>query len=145
MAMTIAQLKTELTTDPKTLGYGTLRTQSNGPEAVAAKINQIGASAETITRTYVPIEDVVAAIVRADYDLLAAAGKAFLNDVLLTGTRVKTGDANLRASMSGLFGAGTTTRTNLVALATRSASRGEALWGEGTTVTAQQVADAWVS
>jgi hypothetical protein len=144
VAFSLAALKTEINTDPKTLGYATLLTQTNGPEAVAAKLNEIGASAETLFKAYVPIEDVVACIVRADYDALGAVPKAFLNDVLLVGARLKSGDANLRASVVGVFGV-STTKTNLTNLASRSCTRAEALWGEGASVSPTQVADALAS
>lgn len=139
---TAQQIRTELDTDPKSLGYATLRTQSNAPEAVAAKLNQVGASAETLFKSYVAAEDVVAAIVRSEYDSLSAANKAFLNDVILSASRLKSGDANLRASITGVFAAGTTSRTNLTTLASRSATRAEALWGENTYISDVQVADA---
>lgn len=142
MAMTIEALRTEIDTDPKGLGYAALRTQSNAPEALADKLNEAGASGETLFKGYTPVEDVTAAIVRADYDALGAAGKTFLNEVMLRGARLKTGDTNLRASMAGVFAAGTTTRANLVALASRPASRAEALWGEGIKVTPTQVGQA---
>ena len=138
-APTSQQIRTEVDTDPKALGYAALRTQTNAPEALAARMNEAGASGETLFRSYVLVEDVIAGIVRAEYDALAAAGKTFLNEVLLKAARVKSGDANVRASMSGLFGTGTTTRTNLTNLASRSASRADALWGEGITVSAQDV------
>jgi hypothetical protein len=142
VALTPQTLRTEIDADPKGLGLNTLRLQSNGPEAVAAKLNEPGASAETLFKAYVPVEDVTAAIVRAEYDALSATAKAFLADVLLRTARLKTGDANLRASMGGIFAAGTTSRTSLTALASRSASRAEALWGEGTMVLPVHVAEA---
>jgi cytochrome P450 len=138
---TIAALRTELDTDPKGLGYAARRAQSNAPEALAARLNERGASAESVTQTYLRVEDVVAALVRAEYDALSAAGKDYLG-VVLSAPQVKTGDATLRAQLGQLFGAGTTTRTNLLALATRSASRAEVLWGEGFAVTDAQAADA---
>jgi hypothetical protein len=144
---TLQQIRTEIDTDPKSLGYATLKLQNNANEAVAAKLNQVGSvPADTIFKSYVPIEDVIAAIVRSDYDALPtaapAAARTFLNEVLLKGTRVKSGDSNLRASMTGVFASGTTTRNNLVALASRAASRAEFLWGEGTVISDTQVSEA---
>ena len=145
VAMTLAALKSEILTDPKALGYTALRAQSNGPEAVAAKLNEAGASAETLFKAWLPIEEVIAVIVRAEYDALSAAAKQFFADVLMRGARLKSGDANLRASMAGVFASGTATRTSLTALASRSASRAEALWGENVLITPQEVADALAS
>lgn len=137
----IAALRTEINTDPKALGYATLKARANGPESVAAKLNERGASAETVIVAYLQVEDVVAALVRAEYDALATAGKDYLN-VVLRAPRVKSGDATLRAQLGALFATGTTTRANLLALATRSASRAEALWGEGVAVTDAQASEA---
>ena len=142
MAFTIAALTTEINTDPKALGYATLKAQTNGPEAVAAKLNEAGASAETLFKSYVPIEDVIAAIVISEYAAATAANRTFLENVLLKGSKLKSGDANLRTSMAAIFAAGTTSRANLVALASRSASRAEALWGEGYVVSASQASEA---
>lgn len=138
MAMTLAALRAEIDTDPETLGYATLLAQSNGPEAVAAKLNELGASGETLFKSYVPVEDMLAEIVYTDYTALTAAAKTAL-DQFFRGSKVKTGSTNMRTTLAALFPV-SATRTALIALASRSASRAEALWGEGTTVSAQSVA-----
>ena len=139
-APTLQQIRTEIDTDPKTLGYATLWAQTNGPEAVAAKMNEAGASAETIFKGYVQTEEILAEIVLADYNALTAAQKTTL-DQFLRGSRVKTGSSNMRATIAALFPAGAT-RTALIALASRSASRAEVLWGEGVRVSDTDVANA---
>jgi len=138
--VTIPALRTEIDTDPKALGYATLRTQSNGPEAVAARMNEAGASAETLFKTYVPLEDMLAEIVFSEYSGWSAAQKTNI-DQFLRGTRIKTGSANMRTTLGALIPAGAS-RTALVALASRSATRAEILFGEGVTVTDQQAAEA---
>lgn len=135
---TSAQILTEINTDPKALGYATLRTQSNGPEALAAKMNEVAASAETLTITWLATEEALAVLVGTEVTALAQANRDLLT-VVTSQSRIKTGSATMRATLGGIFASGTTSRTNLVALATRSASRAEALWGEGTVVTAQAV------
>jgi hypothetical protein len=135
----IAALRTEINGDPKALGYATLRTLSNGPEALAVKLNELGASAETLFKMYTPLEDIVAGIVRSEYDGLSAAGKDYLT-VVMRAPRIKTGDSLLRGQIGAIFGAGMTTRTNLTNIASRACSRAEALWGEGFAVS-----DAWCS
>lgn len=137
-AMTLTALRTEIDNDPKTLGYATLKAQSNGPEAVAAKINEAGASAETLTPTWTDTTEVLAVLVGAEILALTQANRDML--AILTSTvRVKTGSSTLRTAMAAIFGGATTSRANLIALTTRAASRGEALWGEGTQVSAQDV------
>lgn len=138
---TAQQIRTEIDTDPKTLGYTTLKAQSNGREAVAAKMNEAGASAETLTRTWVDTTEALALVVGSEVISLAQANRDLLLLVMST-TRIKTGSATMRTTLGGIFAAGTTSRTNLQGLATRSASRAEALWGEGTVITATQVGEA---
>ena len=142
MPVTIAALKTEIDTDPKGLGYATLRTQSNGPEAVATRLNEAGASAETLFKSYVSLEDMLAEIVFSEYSGWSAAQKTNI-DQFIRGTRIKTGSANMRTTLGALIPAGAS-RTALVALAQRPASRAEALFGEGVAVTAQEAAEAMV-
>lgn len=136
---TTQQILTEINTDPKSLGYAALKVQSNGPEAVAAKMNQVGASAETIFKGYTPTEDLLPAILLTEYATLTQANRDYLS-VLFAPRQVKTGDATLRTQIGAVFGAGTTSRTNLTNAASRSATRAEALWGEGTVISDQQVA-----
>jgi hypothetical protein len=137
MAIDYAALATEVTTDPKSLGYA-----GKSDYDIATLLNTPGASGETIFRRYTPLEDIVAGIVRSEYDSLSAANKTFLQEVILKGTQVKSGDANLRASVAGIFAAGTTSRANLTNVASKSATRGEVLFGESTTVSDLDVARA---
>ena len=134
---TALQIRTELDADSKSLGYAGLRDDSNAPQALAAKLNEPGASAETLFKTYVAMEDVLACIVLTEFNALSAAGKTAC-DMFLRGARLRSGDANMRTTMAALFAAGAT-RTALIALASRAASRAEALWGEGVTVTDTEV------
>jgi hypothetical protein len=139
MPFSLPALTAEINNDPKALGYAALKDQ---PQALADRMNEAGASGETITKDFVPVEDVVAAIVRADYDAAGPAGKTFLQEIVLRGSRVKVGDANVRASLAGIFTAGTTSRANLLALSTRPASRAEILFGMYYNVTDINVAHA---
>jgi hypothetical protein len=138
--VTIAALRTEIDTDPKALGYATLKLQTNGPEAVAAKLNEVGASAETLFKSYVPLEDMLAEIVFSEYSGWSAAQKTNI-DQFLRGLRIRTGSANMRTTLGALIPTGAS-RTAMVALASRSATRAEILFGEGVRVTDQQVAEA---
>lgn len=88
MAINYAQLATEINTDPRTLGYS-----GKSDYAIAAILNTVGASSETITKAYTETSEIVAGIVRSEYDALAAAAKTFL-DVIVASPRVKTGDSN---------------------------------------------------
>jgi hypothetical protein len=137
VAINYTQLATEINTDPKSLGYA-----GKSDYAIAVILNTPGASAETIFKAYTDTSEIVAGIVRAEWDALSAANKQFLNEVILNAPKVKTGDSNLRSSVGGIFGVGTTSRTNLVNVASKSATRGEVLFGEGTTISDTDVAKA---
>lgn len=133
----ITTLHTEIVTDPKALGYAT---KSDYDASIA--LNTPGLSSEIIFKSYVAFEDFVAAIVRADYDALTGLPLAYLNNVLLRGARLASGNATLRSQIAALFPAGTT-RTNLTNLASKSASRAEALYQtEGIYVSDSDVAKA---
>lgn len=135
MAINYQTLRTEIDTDPEGLGYA-----GKSDYEISVLMNTAGASGETIFKSYTPVEDIAACIVRSEYDALAAAGKTYLNEIVLKGTKVKTGDATLRAQIAALFGAGTTTRTNLTNIASRAASRSEILFGENANITDADVA-----
>lgn len=127
-------LKTEINTDPKTLGYA-----GKSDYEISVLMNTPGASSESLFRSYTPVEDLVACIVRSEYDALVAAGKTYL-DMVFSGTKVKTGDATLRSQMGQLFGVGTASRANLTAAASRAASRAEILFGENANINDADVA-----
>lgn len=127
-------LKTEINTDPKAIGYA-----DKSDYDISVLMNTPGASSETLFKSYTPTEDLVACIVRPEFDALAAAGKTYL-DMVFQAPKVKTGDATLRTQMGSLFAAGTSTRTNLTNAASRAASRAEILFGENAYITDQDVA-----
>lgn len=137
MAINYTQLATEINTDPKGLGYA-----GKSDEEIAVIMNTPGASAETIFRAYTATEDIVAGIIRSEYDALSAADKTYLNEVVLKAARVKTGVTTMRTQLGTLFPNGTTTRTNLTNAASKSATRGEVLFGENTTISNADVAKA---
>lgn len=119
-------LKTELTTDPKSLGLVAL----SGVEA-AAKLNLAGASVETLPiETVVDSWRIVSCVTFTDWGALAAADRQLLQ-IIVSANRVDIGNANIRSLFQSLFGAATTTRANLLALVNKSVSRAEKLFGTG--------------
>jgi hypothetical protein len=141
---TLAILRTELDADPNALGYAALKVLSNGPEAVAAKINDPAANGgATLFKGFTAIEDVLACVIAAEYTALSAANKALWTDLVVRAPRIISGNANMRATIAGIFAAGTTSRANLVAVASRPASRAETLWGEGIRISATDVSLAY--
>ena len=136
MAVNLTALAAEINADPKALGYG-----GKSDYAIAVILNTPGASGDTLIRAYTDTADLTAGLVAAEVVALSQAARDLL--VILTGSnRVKTGDSTLRATLAAIFAAGTTSRTNLIAAASRSCSRAEFLFGEGETIADAQVARA---
>jgi len=129
-------LKTELDTDPQTLGYSSL----NDREA-ANKLNEAGSSGETIDVTCASTIDLQAAVVGSEFDLLSAGKqRAWLAIVGLSEVPVKS--TTLRGQILEIFADGTTTRSNLGALQSKSATRGEKVFEEDTSISYNDVKEA---
>lgn len=128
MALSLSALKTELQTDPTTLGYAPLVTAGN-TGALAALLNE-GRAGISVFRSSIPTWEIVANTVKIDYDALLPGDKQLYQILVSTGT-VDATDSRIRAMFASIFGVGTTTRTNLVAMASRQGSRAEQLFGGG--------------
>ena len=137
MPMTRAALNTELTTDPTALGYAALIVKGND-DGCAALLNQIRATI-TVFRSEVRAAEIIAATVLADHAVLTTGQQLYYNALIALGVLDVT-SATLRANLAALFPIASTTRTNLVALAQRSGSRAEQLFGTGTSVSHTDVA-----
>lgn len=136
----MAALMSEVTNDPKGLGYAS---QSGNADSIAVLMNTspepiAAGSQEQIYRTRVAPQDLIAGLVLTEFAALTQANRDYCA-VLFSAPFVNTGDANLRTQLAGIFGGATTSRANLIAAAQKNASRAEALWGDGFRVTAQQV------
>lgn len=118
-------LKQEIETDPKALGYSGL-----GDQEIADKLNEVGGSSETKIKTSVATGDVLKALVFSEVEALTTKQIQIL-DLFTFGDNIDPSDTNIKELFKGLFGAGTTTRSNLLALAEEPCSRGEKL-GFGT-------------
>lgn len=138
-----AALNTEITTDPKGLGYAgaagnsaTIADLMNlSPEPIAA------GSQEQVYRTRADTRDIMAGIVLSEFAALTQASRDYCT-MLFSAPQVNTGDANVRTQLAAIFAAGTTSRTNMIAAAQKNASRAQALWGADFTVSAVQVSQA---
>jgi hypothetical protein len=136
----MAALMSEVTNDPKGLGYAG---QSGNADSIAVLMNTspepiASGSQEQIYRTRVASQDLMAGIVLTEFTALTQANRDYCG-MLFSAGFVNTGDANVRTQLAAIFASGTTSRTNLLAAAQKNASRAEALWGDGFRVTAQQV------
>jgi hypothetical protein len=136
----MAALMSEVNNDPKGLGYAA---QAGNAASIADLMNLApepiaAGSQEQVYRTRVASSDLMAGIVLSEFAALTQANRDYCV-MLFSAANVNTGDANLRTQMAGIFGAATTSRTNLTNAAQKNASRSEALWGDGFRVTPQAV------
>lgn len=117
-------LKAEIDNDPKGLGY-----TGKTDQEVADLLNEIGLSNETVDRGVIDAHEVVSACEFSELDILTDKQQAMLSFIVSAG-QVDTSNIKIKSIFAGLFGAGTQTRTNLLALAIRPASRAEVLFGQ---------------
>ena len=111
-------LKTEVTTDPLGRGYSTMTDLE-----VANDLNIVYRTepVESVTG-----QDIFEAVVRSEYTGLSAGDKSLLHVIISMGSILVNG-TNTKAALLAMFGAGTTTRSNLTALQTRDVSRAQEL------------------
>ncbi len=133
MAVDLAALATEISVDPQVLGFA-----GKNDGQIAALLNAIGGSGETLEPENITNIIAQKAVDGAEFLALTTAQQNLWLAILTIGT-IPVKDAVIRAQVTSVWAAGTT-RTNLVALQTRSASRSEILFGEGVSVTTGNVA-----
>ncbi len=138
MAIDYAVLKTEIQTDPMTLGYA----GKTNPE-VAALLNEVGLSSEAVNVGTIDGQELSKAVVISEYTALTDAQRQAWTTILSAGDgQVDVDDTRVVDQIGAIWGVPTTTRANLLALKTRSASRAEVVFAPGTTVTKFDVAEA---
>ena len=111
-------LRDELLVDPLSRGYSTMSDQEASDD-----LNTIY---RTLDRETIETWEIFEATVKAEYGALSTADKRLYETILSMGS-VNVKGGNTRASLAVMFGAGTTTRTNLIALQTVPVSRAEEL------------------
>lgn len=155
MTFTAQQLAAEINTDPSGLGYAAFVAAHDRP-GLAAVMNLVRAGI-TVKRNDVMASEVIAAIDSRDFVTTPnAAHCAFVGALLTKGAPLQFQDAqgndtNVLGNIKRLFVADDANATPphvsrgaLNTLATRSGSRAEQLWGAGTVVTEQNIADAGI-
>jgi hypothetical protein len=120
-------LKNEVDGDPASLGYAGKTNQQ-----IVDLLNATN-TGRTLPNTAVPVQDIFNAIDNADWPAVASVSESKLQ-TLLQMPSIDASNANTRAIMSSIFGAGTQTRTNLLALANRTVSRAQELGLEPVTL-----------
>lgn len=125
--MDYVALRAEIDADSLGLGYAGKTNQQ-----LADLINTVpgsAASGRQIERNVIDSYEVINATVPAEWAALTDSEKTRYSTITGAGkTDVKA--PNVRSTFAAMFGVGTTTRTNLVALQNRAASRADVLFGE---------------
>lgn len=130
----LTALKTEVNTDPLTIGYVI--------DPTATLISQLNAKNYTVQRAIddVDIYEVAAVINDAEYDALPAYGKEWVKMFIVQPEGIKT--SNYKTKFLELFPNGSVTRTAAIALLDVPGSRAEVLFGYGTVITRDDWAEA---
>lgn len=128
MAINYANLKTELTTDPAGLGYAG-KTDQQATDLMNAVAADNTNAFRRVKRDRVETWEIVEATIPTEYDALNATEKERYARLTGLGT-INPQGTNIQAAFLKMFGAGTTTRSNLALLQWKAASRSQVLFGE---------------
>jgi hypothetical protein len=131
--LTTAQLQAlgaDIAADPV---LSVLPNNSDGAFQIAQAYNLAAAPAFIVWRTNIPTSDVKKAIVWTEY-IGRSVGERSAFELIISNGIVNSADANIRQGFTDIFSgpSGAQTRTNLTALAKRSATRAEKLFASGT-------------
>lgn len=116
--MDYVKLKSEITTDPAALGYA-----GKTDQQIADLLNSL-ATGRTIARSVIPAHEIIEATVPGEWALLLATEKQRYQTIVAAG-QVNLKGPNTRAMLGAMFGAGTQTRANLIALQSVAVSRAQ--------------------
>lgn len=129
-------LADEILDDEAKLGYA-----SAGSDAAIASLLNAVRDDILIERDIIDAHEVIEATVASEWSALTAAERTRYQTIVSAG-KINMKGANTRASFAQMFGAGTTTRANLIALQTRKGSRAEYLFGTGRVISSLEVREA---
>ena len=116
MAINYTALASELTTDPLSRGYSSMSDQ------VAA--NSLNTANRTVDRLFITSEELAGSIDLADWSGLTNEQRIYMTMLTGSGAPIRTvAGSQTRTNLLALFGAGTTTRANLLPLLTHTISR----------------------
>jgi hypothetical protein len=136
---TLQALHDEIENDPEGIGYK--EGEAWKSDAVIAGLINDPANGDIVQRSLVDTKEIIEQITLADWDAISAAQRLYIQllPALPVVSTIQNG-TEVRNNLLTIFGAGTTTRDNLIAVVERQGSRAEVLWGEGMTVSITQVA-----
>lgn len=126
-------LKTEINTDPKGMGYVLDITKAG----ILDRLNDptLNVGGENINKNVedVDIPEISAVIDTAEYDLLSAYDKQWVN--MFINRPISERITPYKSKLLQIFGAGSTSRTKMLALLPKPASRAEILFGVNSVIT----------
>jgi hypothetical protein len=138
-----AVLATDINTGPLA-GECALHLTTGNDQAIANIFNLRRATIQ-VNKGYLTPDEVVNAIVYSEYSgggTGANIARQYV-DMLMSIPRINVEEGSQpRAGLLAVFAAGTTTRANLIAAATRTGSRAEELFGRDTSISSSDVAKA---
>ena len=142
MAFTLQQLKTDITSGTLSSTFAPLVSAENW-DAIAAMYNDV-ANGGLIDRNTVTVFDLQSAVVGSEYIALTVGQRDLWNCLIIacSSSSIPLKNSNLRGQVAAVFGAGTTSRTNLLALQQRQGTKAEVLYGDGTVITPSDVFNA---
>lgn len=147
MAVVLSALRTELLTDPASLGYASY-VSAGSFSILTGMLASVSANAGTATST-IDVGTVYAAamqicVVASEYGTLTGAQRDLWNAALTAAVNgIAISNTVFRGQITTVWSAGLSgTRNNLLALQSRPCSRVETLFGEGTRVDVNEVARA---
>ena len=132
-------LHDEIEADPLGIGYKT-NGDWKGDQVIADLIND-PANGDVVQRRHINPQEVIEQIALADWETISASERLYVQLLpSLTIISAVQDGTEVRNNLLIIFGAGTTTRDNLIGVVQKDGSRAEVLWGEGTTISVSQVA-----
>lgn len=135
----IATLKTEITTDPLSLGYS-VPYAAGADAAVAALLNAVtGNGTASIFNNQIPLSSFVHALAAADFASLTLLQIAQLNLLFINGVLDATVATNVTLITALVSGMTTPSKTAVTAIAKRTGSRAESIFVAGVVVATEDV------
>lgn len=127
--MDLQELRSELDEDPEGLGYA-----GTSDAEAAATLNDRSLTGETALREAIPMGEVYAQVEwTTEWAGLDATFREGFRQLTSTPT-LDASSSRIHDALEAIFGSDSQTWANLAAIAERSVSRAEVLWGAGTRV-----------
>lgn len=141
MPFTSEQLAAELNSDPTGRGYAPY-IAAGDDVGLAENINRPDAG--TVDRITVTSDLFQTAVVASEYTVLTEQLRGLWQTIVTASVQrgVPVKDPKIRAQIVSIWPAGSVTRANLAAMQTKTGSRAEVLWGDGTVVQTGDIAQA---